>query len=107
MRNFYGANTFCPTFSCSVLTSEARVCLTRATNHELIITVRYSICRYHIANSAHFGQNGYFGTQDYATYVTVVTQSKPPLSHTMHPVPYSRRIFNESMCIMSKSLDEF
>jgi len=58
---------------------------------------------YHIANSAHFGQNGYFGTQDYATYVTVVTQSKPPLSHTMHPVPYSRRIFNESMCIMSKS----
>ena len=27
---------------------------------------------YHIAISAHFGQNGYFGTQDYATYVTVV-----------------------------------
>eukprot|EP00577_Skeletonema_sp_RCC1716_P018876 CAMPEP_0113417504 /NCGR_PEP_ID=MMETSP0013_2-20120614/25687_1 /TAXON_ID=2843 ORGANISM="Skeletonema costatum, Strain 1716" /NCGR_SAMPLE_ID=MMETSP0013_2 /ASSEMBLY_ACC=CAM_ASM_000158 /LENGTH=260 /DNA_ID=CAMNT_0000304635 /DNA_START=12 /DNA_END=794 /DNA_ORIENTATION=- /assembly_acc=CAM_ASM_000158 len=53
--------------------------------------------------SAKIGRNGYFGTQDYATYVTVVTQSKPPLSHTMHPVPYSRRIFNESMCIMSKS----
>ena len=58
---------------------------------------------YHIAISAHFGQNGYFGTQDYATYVTVMTQSKPPLSHTMHPVPYLPRIFNESMCMVSRS----
>ena len=36
-------------------------------------------------------------------YLTVMTQSRPPLSHTMHPVPYSRRIFNESMCMVSKS----